>query len=504
MKRFSLLLALWAASLSSIAAPAASVDETIDPGKSYWNEHVHYPYPVHSAKLRDRHGSDWELAYLDVFHGDAAARAKAPVLVMLHGRGMNSGYWGTLLEAPLAAGWRVISIDWGHWGKSLPRNLKVPINRSLDDVRELVHQLVVKQLGIAQADYLGHSLGGQLAAGYALKYPANVRRLVLYAPGGMESVPQTTIQFLKLDDPALSTDEGKFLTLWKGGTLPGLSKTAEEVRSAFYQARPGKLPYGHKENPLSRYSANSRARAMDGNPQEAERYRQIYSWYTVSALLESRQDDESSLPARFSRIQAPTLLLLGLQDPVFPIPGTGNTQLVGDMVHPFYMMARSRKMPLQIKLYKNAGHFIHTDLPDEMSSDVLSFLKQGEVAGPLYAGNPEAYLPPARTALATLPAPVGEFKAAWEKTLLKQDLAGVRQLLHPEIKHTGRNFEQAVGFFQSFISNVTRWELVVLGAELINGEWVLDVETRNDFGVHPDRFVLKQHEGQWRFFGNRL
>jgi len=504
MRAQHLFAVLCLCTVHALAAPAASVDETIDPGKSYWNEHVHYPYPVQSAKLRDRHGSDWELAYMDVFTGDAAARAKAPVLVLLHGRGMNSGYWGSLLEAPLAAGWRVISIDWGHFGKSLPRNLKVPLNRSLDDVRELVHQLVVKQLGIARADYLGHSLGGQVAAGYALRYPANVRRLVLYAPGGMESVPQTTIQFLKLDDPALQTDEAKFVTLWETGTLPGLSKTAEEVQKAFYQAKPGKLPYGRKENPLSRYSANSRAQAMNGNPQEAERYRQVYSWYTVAALLESRQDDENSLPARFSRIQAPTLLLLGLQDPVFPIPGTGNTHLVADMVHPFYMMARSRKMPLQIKLYQNAGHFIHTDLPDEMSRDVLSFLKQGEVAGPLYAGNPENYLPPARTALATLPAPVAEFKTAWEKTLLKQDLAGLRQLLHPEIKHTGRNLEQVVGFFQSFISNVTRWELVIFAAELVDGEWVIEVETRNDFGVHPDRFVLKQHEGQWRFFGNRL
>ena len=124
----------------------------------------------------------------DRFKGTAAEKSKAPVLVLLHGRAMNSGYWGQLLEKPLAAGWRVIAIDWSHSGKSLPKNLNLPVNRSLEESRQLVFDLVVKQLGIHKATYLGHSLGGQLAAGYAIAHPENVERLVLYAPGGLESL----------------------------------------------------------------------------------------------------------------------------------------------------------------------------------------------------------------------------------------------------------------------------------------------------------------------------
>jgi pimeloyl-ACP methyl ester carboxylesterase len=45
----------------------------------------------------------------------------------------------------------------------------------MQDMRDVVHELVVNQLGVKRAAYLGHSLGGQLVMGYALTWPEAVQ-----------------------------------------------------------------------------------------------------------------------------------------------------------------------------------------------------------------------------------------------------------------------------------------------------------------------------------------
>ena len=56
-----------------------------------------------------------------------------------------------------------------------PGNLDKSPARTMQDMREVVHELVVNQLGVKKASYLGHSLGGQLVMGYALTWPEAVR-----------------------------------------------------------------------------------------------------------------------------------------------------------------------------------------------------------------------------------------------------------------------------------------------------------------------------------------
>ncbi len=480
------------------------VDAHIDPAKSFFAEHVHYAFPHQFAKVSDSRGQQWELAYADLFRGDAAARASAPVLVLLHGRAMNSGYWGTLLEAPLAAGWRVIPIDWSNTGKSLPRNLHLPVNRSLEDARHMIHQLVVEQLGIRKASYLGHSLGGQVAAGYALRYPDNVDKLVLYAPGGLESTPEMTVNGVRLDDPALADSPQAFAAAWeKLRDTISMGATAEAVERAFYTSRPGTKPYMQRGSELAGFIVASRAGALRGHPAELERLHQAYTWDSISSLMETRAGDENSLNNRLSRIKTPTLLALGVKEPTIPVPGTGNTNLVTDVVQPFYTMARLRKAPVQIKLYADAGHFIHTDLPEKFSADVLAFLQTGQAAPPLYAGDPQTYLPPPRAALQSLPEDIRHFKRQYEQAVLSQDLEAVRQLWRADFREDGRTREDVIAFFKTFISGVSRWELIVFGIERKDDLLVLDMEVRHTFGTTPVTMVLKQQDNAWRVYGNQ-
>ncbi len=345
------------------------VDDQIDPARSYWRDHVHYGFPHRLARVEDTQGRSWNIAYLDLFRGDASAAGQAPVLVLIHGRAMNSGYWGQLLEVPLAAGFRVISIDWSNVGKSLPENMAMPLTRTLDDARRMIFNLVVRHLGIQKASYLGHSLGGQVAAGYALQYPAHVERLVLYAPGGLESFPASTSLLIGL----LANRDYLFNLVWRMGSFPDMGRTEEEVEASFYlNRRSFGRPYLKRGDRLGAYMVATRARALRGHPGERERLLKAYAWDSLAALMECRRDDPQALPNRVAGLKVPTFLALGLEESAFPIPGTGNEDLVRDIVAPFWQQAKRLNSPVQIKLYEHAGHFIHTDLP-EVFSRLLKF-----------------------------------------------------------------------------------------------------------------------------------
>lgn len=489
----SLLLALLFLFNAAFAAERALpyVDTAIDPAKSLHAEHLHYPFPHQFARVQDGQGRNWELAYFDLFEGDAAQKAKAPVLVLLHGRSMNSGYWGQLLEKPLAAGWRVISIDWTHTGKSLPRNLELPVMRSFDDVRVTIHNLVVKHLGIAKASYLGHSLGGQLAAGYALRYPDNVQRLVLYAPGGLQSFPAVERDGFRMDDPTLVNRPEAFLAAWKANILPSMGATEAEVERSFYApVRPGSLAYLKKGDKLNEFMVASRAAVLRGNPRERERFSQGYAADSLASLAECRVEDENALPGRVPKLKVPTFVALGAQDPV----------VIPDVAKPLHLMARSNAAPIGIKIYRDGGHFLHTDLPEQFSREVLDFLTTGKVAEPVYTGVDA----PPRTPLAELPPEVRRFKERVEAVWNAHDLEGIRRATyHPQFRQNGQDEKESMAFFATVLSMVSDWKMHIYGVERKDDLILLDVEVKNNFGTFPAAMRLKQHNGEWLSYGNQ-
>lgn len=370
------LLATWASLVAAQATPLPKVDAVIDPAKSYWDTHVHYPFPHHFAKVSDTLGTGRELAYVDLYRGNPTRRDKAPVLVLIHGRTMHSGYWGQLIEAPLAAGFRVISIDWTNTGKSLTRNLDKPLTRTLDDVRHMIHDLVTRHLQIPKAHYLGHSLGGQIVAGYALDYPQAVDRLVLYAPGGLEGFKGSTPKLIA----RLAHSDRLFKLIWKTGALPDIGENEEKVRGRFYGTRRhDAIPYLQPQDLLGQFIVASHAQALKGKPSELERLRQTHAWDSLASLLESGIDNPRSIRQRLHLLQVPTLMTFGLRDPAFPVPGTGNEHLLEDVIQPLARRAADAQTPLQIKLYEQGGHLLHTDFPEQFSRDVIHFLTTGKV-----------------------------------------------------------------------------------------------------------------------------
>ena len=107
-------------------------------------------------------------------------------VIFLHGAGTGaSGYSNFKGNYPefAKAGFRSIVPDLLGYG--LSSKTEEPKQYDMDFFIAGVKGLV-DQLGLKNITLLGNSLGGAVALGYALKYPEDVKSLILMAPGGVE------------------------------------------------------------------------------------------------------------------------------------------------------------------------------------------------------------------------------------------------------------------------------------------------------------------------------
>ncbi len=103
---------------------------------------------------------------------------EGPPLVLIHGLSASSRWWSRNINA-LAAGRRVYALDMVGFGRSWPKH-----RFSLDRATEAVLAWM-DAIGLKQADFCGHSMGGQLCIRLAAAHPARVDRLVLVNASGL-------------------------------------------------------------------------------------------------------------------------------------------------------------------------------------------------------------------------------------------------------------------------------------------------------------------------------
>ncbi len=100
-------------------------------------------------------------------------------VILLHGLGMAASSWQPVLPA-LVRHFQVFALDMFGCGRSdTPR-----IDYSLWAMATYVRYFM-DAVGLQQAHFVGHSLGGGVAMHTRLQYPDRVGRLGLLAPGGM-------------------------------------------------------------------------------------------------------------------------------------------------------------------------------------------------------------------------------------------------------------------------------------------------------------------------------
>lgn len=156
----------------------ASTDGALDPTLRGYA----YPFPVRSHTLRSQL-QELSMAYVDVA---PTGTPNGRTVLLLHGKHFSAAYWAPTIRALAAEGYRVIAPDQIGFGKSSkPTHFQYTFEALADHTRSLLDALDIERVAV-----VGHSMGGMLAARFALQYPARTDRLVLVNPIGLEDYRQ--------------------------------------------------------------------------------------------------------------------------------------------------------------------------------------------------------------------------------------------------------------------------------------------------------------------------
>jgi 4,5:9,10-diseco-3-hydroxy-5,9,17-trioxoandrosta-1(10),2-diene-4-oate hydrolase len=114
-------------------------------------------------------------------------QGEGPVVIFLHGAGGGaSGYSNFKGNFPAfaSAGFRCIVPDMLGFGLSTKPDIPMyDLDFFVAGLKGLIDALQLRDVTL-----LGNSLGGAIALGHALAHPADVQRLILMAPGGVEEL----------------------------------------------------------------------------------------------------------------------------------------------------------------------------------------------------------------------------------------------------------------------------------------------------------------------------
>ncbi len=168
-------IAAWTLAALSFAHPVSAEDR---PSYGPQLEGFDYPHPAQRFAFESQR-QPLEMAYMDVA---PTAQANGRVAVLLHGKNFCAATWESAIAALTGAGYRVVAPDQiGFCKSSKPERYQFTFGQLADNTHALL-----RKLGIERAIVVGHSMGGMLAARYALQYPQETEHLVLVNPIGLE------------------------------------------------------------------------------------------------------------------------------------------------------------------------------------------------------------------------------------------------------------------------------------------------------------------------------
>ena len=241
-----------------------------------------------------------------------------PTVILLHGLADDVGVWGSVVPA-LAAKHRVIALDQVGFGRSDKPLLNYRVSTFVDFLDGFLNELKIKR-----ASLVGNSLGGWVAADFALKHPDRIERLVLSDAAGYAALAKTmdprTLSALRL----ASREDIRYL-----GPLTFHDKGFyEDADLAFKQ----------------------RVTAGDS--------------HTVSQFLDSMIRGEDVLDGQLGAIEKPTLILWGRDDKLIPVS--------------FAARFNKEINASQLRIIDGCGHMPHVECAEKFNHALLQFLGEAE------------------------------------------------------------------------------------------------------------------------------
>lgn len=234
-------------------------------------------------------------------------------LILVHGLADDATIWDSVIPA-LSARFRVIALDQIGFGHSDKPLLNYRVSTFVDFLDGFLTELKIEHVSL-----IGNSLGGWVAAAFALVHPGRIERLVLSDAAGYAALAKTmdprAVSALRL----ASREDIRYL-----GPLTFHDKRFyQDVDLAFKQ----------------------RVTAGDG--------------YTVGRLLDSMIRGDDTLDNRLNVINRPTLILWGRDDKLIPLT-------FGERFHQEITNSR-------LQIIDNCGHMPQVECPDQFVTAVLQF-----------------------------------------------------------------------------------------------------------------------------------
>jgi pimeloyl-ACP methyl ester carboxylesterase len=191
----------------STAASSNSPDQGIDNGPlpiDLNGSNFTYPYPVKLYRFTSQ-GQPLEMAFMDVPPSINTTNTppKTKVAVLLHGKNFCSATWGETMKALSAAGYRVIAPDQvGFCKSSKPSGYQFSLQQLALNTHNLLDALGITTAADPVTSHvyiIGHSMGGMLAARYALMYSSSITALALVNPIGLEDWKAKGVPYQSID-----------------------------------------------------------------------------------------------------------------------------------------------------------------------------------------------------------------------------------------------------------------------------------------------------------------
>lgn len=238
-------------------------------------------------------------------------------VVLLHGLGGNSTNWAFNVSA-LAQKYRVIIPDQVGFGTSEKPFINYRVGTYVDFLDKFLSDLKVER-----ASLVGNSMGGWIAALYAVRRPERVERLVLVDAAGFAPPKDFDLNTLSGLNPSTREGMRQLATLVFHNKAMFTNDAAVDLMLA------------------------QRIAAGDG--------------YTIQSLVESIYRGEDMLDGKLAGVKAPTLIVWGRSDGLTPLAREGERF--------------RRELPsAEFLVIEQAGHVPQVERAAEFNAAVLKFL----------------------------------------------------------------------------------------------------------------------------------
>ncbi len=268
--------------------------------------------------------------------GYESTPAGEPVFLINGSPGCSSLYLREPHKPLIQYGFKLYSWDQLGCGES-----DIPSDPSLWTVERYIEETeyVRKNLGIEKFHLLGHSWGGMLAMGYALRYPQYLKSLILSNTTANVALAKKGVERLK------AKLEPEVVDMMVNRELEGTTDHSEYInaKNLLYQrhvCRLGSLP------DFWDTTINQEIRDTLLGPSLFQCTGSLASFNVCSEL---------------ERIKVPTLILQGEHDGIIPE--------CAQEIHTFIKGS-------SIKIFKNASHTPFLEAPYEYFEELISFLKK--------------------------------------------------------------------------------------------------------------------------------